>query len=136
MSRRKLYMRVALLVILAATICAAIVWLPRAYTALRVYQLTGQLRETTAFPTRIRTIYQLGERGNAAEPAVDSLIVILQDDSDPHIRSSAAIALGKIGSERAAVHIQRWMSQLEGEGKKDTSHFKACEWAIARIKKG
>jgi hypothetical protein len=136
MSRTKLLFRVALGLGVFAAIIAGVYWIPPAYKAYRVYQLTGRLKETTDFPTRVKTIYELGGLGEDASIAVDSLIVILNDDADLHIRSSAAIALGRIGDERASPHIKMWMTQLDNEGKKETSHFKACEWAVAKLKKG
>jgi HEAT repeat protein len=121
--------------IVTAIACGTAFWITGAYTTLRVSQLMARLSSADS-PTRLMAIDQLGEMGDDARPAVTPLIRLVNTDPDQQVRSSAAVALGKIGDEQAADSIQKWMSQLEAEGKKEGSHFKACQWALARLKKG
>ena len=94
--------------------------------------LMSTARESDSFALRVSAIYEIGERRAQARAAVPLLIELMRSDPDQYIRSSCAIALGKIGDPRAVPALEERLAECKRRqlGK---SHLQSVEWALREL---
>jgi HEAT repeat protein len=98
-----------------------------------VAKLTECVRSDAAAGRRMTCIYRLGELRSKASAAVPELIELVKapevDKYDAYIKTSAVIALGKIGSQSAVPAIRDYMATVRRESR----HFDACKRALEKL---